>query len=207
MRSILSFLSSGKTVLVKKDPTCLQLSSAPKSVRILRMLYSLLYLRLKTSSLSVIVRKHISIEFFLTGDMMFLNLAMGLDSCPSVYSCVWRKCSRSDRWDSSKNWSMTNPDQGARTASTICEMAGKKRNMYDCSFPPILSSIPVAHVVMDNLHLFLRIADQLVSQLTKYLGLLDNIKSTSVYSPLKHLHMAKLEAFVVNSMGREGIFM
>lgn len=32
--------------------------------------------------------KNIYKEFFLTGDMKFLNLAMGLDSCSSVYSYV-----------------------------------------------------------------------------------------------------------------------
>ncbi|KAJ8018072.1 hypothetical protein HOLleu_44137 [Holothuria leucospilota] len=130
---------------------------------------------------------------------------MGLDSCSSLYSCVWCKCSASDRWDSSKSWSMTNPDQGARTVSEICEMAGRKRNKYNCSFPPIFTCIPVDHVVMDSLHLFLRIADQLVSQLIKYLRLMDNIKSMSVYSPLKHLRMAKFETFV-NSLGIEWNF-
>ena len=54
-------------------------------------------------------------ELFLGGDLKFLNQVMGIDSFGSKYSCLWCKCPSELRWDTSKKWSMTNSEEGART--------------------------------------------------------------------------------------------
>lgn len=74
-------------------------------------------------------------------------------------------------------------------------MASRKRDKFNCSYEPIFTSIPVDHVVMYSTPI-LRIADQLINQLLKELGLLDNVRTKSVYSALKHKHTAKFESFV-----------
>ena len=70
------------------------------------------------------------IVFFLGGDLKFLNVMTGLDACSSTYSCLWCHCSKSDRWDHRKQWSMINQASGARTIESITQYARQKKNKY-----------------------------------------------------------------------------
>ena len=75
--------------------------------------------------------------------------------------------------------------------------SGPKKHAYNCSHPPLFENIEVTHVVPDTLHLFLRLADQLMIQLISYLQQLDQIERQSPqYSAEKCKHMAKFEQFV-----------
>ena len=47
------------------------------------------------------------IELFLGGDWKFLAIVCGLDSATSQHSCIWCKCPKSERWDMSCEWSIT----------------------------------------------------------------------------------------------------
>jgi len=42
------------------------------------------------------------IELFLGGDWKFLAMICGIDSTSSTHSCIWCKCPRHERWDTSK---------------------------------------------------------------------------------------------------------
>ena len=59
------------------------------------------------------------IELFLGGDWKFLAVIYGLDFATSRYSCIWCKCPKEERWDMSKEWSISNTDNGARTIDEI----------------------------------------------------------------------------------------
>lgn len=103
------------------------------------------------------------VEYFLGGDMKFLAIATGIDSASSTYSCVWCKCPAYERFDASMEWSATNPEKGARTVEESTEIAAlpKSKRKFNVSHKPLFQSIPIDHVVIDNLHLFLRIFDTL----------------------------------------------
>ena len=61
--------------------------------------------------------------------------------------------------------------------------------------------IPLGHVVMDNLHLFLRVSDVLIDQLIQELLRLDSLsksKKTAGLDKSKHRHIAVFEDFVQN---------
>ncbi len=104
------------------------------------------------------------IEYFLGGDWKFLAIATGIDSVCSTYACVWRKCPSSDRFDADKTWSITDTTKGARTVKETCDLAKlpKSRRKFNVSHAPLFPDIPLDHVIIDNLHLFLRISDTLI---------------------------------------------
>ena len=53
-------------------------------------------------------------DFYLGGDWKFLAMVTGIDAASSTYACIWCKCSADARWDTSKEWSMTDVEKGAR---------------------------------------------------------------------------------------------
>ena len=50
---------------------------------------------------------------------------------------------------------------GARTVKEIAEHS--RRKQFNCKFPPLFDFIPMDHVVIDTLHLFLQVSDVLIS--------------------------------------------
>ena len=122
--------------------------------------------------------KVIEIEKFLGGDLNFVNQVTGIGGFASTFSCLWCKCPKQDRADMSKDWSMTDVSKDARTVKENTQCAQKPKSnktRFNCNSAPIFPSVPIAKLVPDTLHLFLRIMDQLVYQLTFYLQHCDNI--------------------------------
>ena len=100
--------------------------------------------------------------------MKFLAVICGVEAATSEYACVWCKCPKCQRWDMSLEWSITDPAKGARTIEVIAEKGklGKtSKNRFNCSQAPMFPFIPIQRVVIDSLHLFLRIADVLINLL------------------------------------------
>ena len=100
------------------------------------------------------------VQFFLGGDMKFLAVVCGVEAATSEYDCVWCKCPKRQRWDTSLEWSITDPAKGARTTEEIAEKAKlskTSKNRFNCSRAPLFPFIPIQRVVIDSLHLFLQI--------------------------------------------------
>ncbi|KAJ8049453.1 Proline-rich transmembrane protein 1 [Holothuria leucospilota] len=136
------------------------------------------------------------VEFYLGGDLKFLNLVMGIDGFSAKNSCLWCKCPAKERFNTEKQWSMSDTRFGARSLEEIIKFSKQKSNKFNCSHVPLFN-IPTTHVVPDTLHLFLRIADQLIGHLLTELRKRDNLAATSItYSSDKCLNMAKFERFV-----------
>ena len=60
------------------------------------------------------------VEYFLGSDLKFLVIVCGIESATCTYACVWCTCSSSERHDMAKEWSITHPEQGARTIVVSC---------------------------------------------------------------------------------------
>ena len=69
-------------------------------------------------------------------------------------------------------WSMS--DETSRTVEKIADWADRKQ--YSCKHKPLFMFIPLDHVIVDTLHLVLRIADVLIARLIQDLKLLDHVK-------------------------------
>ena len=140
-----------------------------------------------------------AIEYFLGGDMKFLSLVCGIDAANSEYACPWCKCSSAKRWDMNQDWSAFDQTKGARTIEEIKRFAAlpKSRKRYNCSRNPLFEFIPIDHVIIDTLHLFLRISDILINLLIQDLRRQDGIeKSISKFDRGKSCNLSRYESFL-----------
>nr|XP_054750436.1 LOW QUALITY PROTEIN: uncharacterized protein LOC129256207 [Lytechinus pictus] len=140
--------------------------------------------------------KIVSVEKYLGGDLKFLNQVTGIASFASKYSCLWCKCPKESRYDMTKTWSMTDEMKGARSVKEILNCASKK--MFGCIAEPLFRSIPVINIVPDTLHLFLRISDQMIYQIIKYLQDEDNFVRISEERLSKCQHLQRFKQFIEN---------
>lgn len=149
------------------------------------------------------------IEYFLGGDWKFLAMCAGIDCAISEYACIWCKCAMSERSDLEKSWSITDQSKGARTIKEISDLAKCKKTKtcknFNCSRQPLFPMIPIDHVIIDTLHLFLRISDNLINLLILELrrqDFIDKITTfTSGFQRSKYKHMASYERFLNDTCG------
>ncbi|XP_048580720.1 uncharacterized protein LOC125561179 [Nematostella vectensis] len=108
--------------------------------------------------------KEIPLEFFLGGDLKFLLLSMGLSGATSDYACLWCIVHKSQRWNMKHESTYYNSDTMKRTIKSLKEWCTKKKENYCCINPPLFE-IELDHVILDELHMMLRITDRLTENL------------------------------------------
>ncbi|KAJ8019104.1 hypothetical protein HOLleu_42515 [Holothuria leucospilota] len=133
---------------------------------------------------------------------------MGIQSFNAKY-CLWCKRPSNLRFDTNREWSMLDEQKGARTVEEISAFAQSKGKsiQFGCASAPLFSVIPVSRVVPDTLHLFLRIADQLIGHILVELKTRDNLskKSAGAFNIEKHHNIHKFELFI-QPLGIEWMF-
>ena len=110
------------------------------------------------------------IEYYLGGDWKFLAMATGIDSATSMYACIWCKCptaerantTTAERANTTKKWSITDTSKGARTIEENVQLGGRSTAKFNVSHVPLFPKIPLTRVIVDNLHMFLRVSDVLI---------------------------------------------
>ena len=147
-------------------------------------------------------QKTFNIEYFLGGDWKFLATVCGIGQANQDYACIWCLCPKSLRHDISKSWSLTNTADGARTIDLIKQHARAKK--YNCRNVPLFDFIPLDHVIIDTLHLFLRISDILIELLIRQLRKEDALEKKDTFiggfNRAKYRHMDSYQKFL-NSIG------
>lgn len=136
----------------------------------------------KDLELLTIEEKVYNIQFFLGGDWKFLAIVCGLESATAEYACIWCKCPKRQRYDMDLTWSLLNSDKGGRTINEIAnksKLAKSNKNRFNCSREPLFPFIPMTQVVIDSLHLFLRISDVLINLLIRDIRKLDGVELCS----------------------------
>ena len=106
----------------------------------------------------------LNLEFFLGGDYKFLLIMMGMKAATSNFACVWCKIHKDNRWKMDLTHYNSIPIK--RTLQEIINMAEKKgtQDKFSCDHKP-LSNIDLDHVVLDELHLLLRVMDVLLNNI------------------------------------------
>lgn len=147
------------------------------------------------------------INFYLGGDWKFLALITGIDSASSKYPCMWCKCSTDERRDVDKHWSITDPTLGARTIEENVKVSQlpKSKRKHNVSRLPLFPTIPLQNVVIDNLHLFLRVSDVLIDLLIVELQRMDLIEKRKLtdFDPQKCKSLDRFQRFIT-SLGIPG---
>ena len=138
------------------------------------------------------------LEYFLGGDWKFLVCVCGIGGANANYACIWCTCPKIERHNMEKSWSVLDPDLGARTLEKIEKFARTKK--YNCNHAPLFSFIPISHVIIDTLHLYLRITDNLIELLIRELKRADAIEKkkqfTDNFPRDKYKHMAEYEKYL-----------
>ena len=104
------------------------------------------------------------LEFFLGGDWKFLATVCGIGPANQNIACIWCLCPRVLRHDVSREWPLNDKEtKVSRTIDSIKKDSISKKN--NCQHVPLFDFIPMDHVIIDTLHLFLRIPDVLSENL------------------------------------------
>jgi hypothetical protein len=104
----------------------------------------------------------VAVELFLGGDYKFLLMAMGMSGATSDHACLWCKVHKLFRWDMSKDLSYYNEELN-RTLQEIKELSSSSKT-FSCIKRPLFN-IPLDHIILDELHLMLRITDRMTENL------------------------------------------
>ncbi|KAK3704236.1 hypothetical protein QZH41_020490 [Actinostola sp. cb2023] len=147
----------------------------------------------------IVDNKRVEIELFLGGDYKFLLLVMGLSAATSTYACVWCKVHKKDRGDMSKPDGFYDQAPMKRTLQEIMECVSKKRGENFCCVHQPLLHIPLDHIILDELHLMLRITDILIGNLVDDVMQWDD-KDYYITRKRQSEHLKKLVE-IINSCG------
>ena len=118
--------------------------------------------------------------YSLGGDWKFLAYICGLAAANQNFACSWCKCLRHERFDINKKWSLTDKSLRARDSHKIGKHAESKQ--HNCKTNLLFDFIPIDRVIIDTLHLFLRISDNVIKLLIRGLHRKDAIDKVSTFS-------------------------
>ncbi|MCG7867336.1 MAG: hypothetical protein JAY74_13350 [Candidatus Thiodiazotropha taylori] len=110
-----------------------------------------------------IENKAVKIEFFVGGDMKFLQLLLGLNSSIAEYACPWCVVSKHDRGNITFPMDHYHKAEFRRTTAGL-KTASSSASKYGSKNPPLVD-IEVDHFVADELHLMMRISEVLLRNL------------------------------------------
>ena len=99
-----------------------------------------------------------NIKYFLGGDWKFPACVCGLGGANQEYACIWCKCPHNQR-HIKRVWSLSNSSQGATSLEEISKFAKSKK--FNCKESPLFNFISLDYVIIDTLHLFLCVSDNL----------------------------------------------
>jgi len=102
-----------------------------------------------------------NIEYWLTGDLKFISIILGIQAANGEYPCPWCTSSK-------KNFSCDTHEINRVFENQTLGIKGYKNE-------PILGFIKAENVIVDGLHLFLRISDKLEDLLQTDLIQMDNV--------------------------------
>ena len=101
----------------------------------------------------------IELDFFLGGDMKFLQMMLGLCSSSGAHCCPWCIIHKDARGDTSKPWDYYHLSEQQRSIQNI-----RDRTDFGVKNQPLLNIEP-EYIVPDELHLLLRVSNILLRNL------------------------------------------
>lgn len=147
------------------------------------------------------------VEWFLGGDWKFLACVCGLGAATSNHPCIWCRCELYHKYDGRKEWSLLDTTKGARSIQELQQTSSiRSRGVerYNVKHSPLFPSIALDHVVIDALHLFLRISDNLINLLILEFRRQDSIEKKIIFTDgflrSKYQYMARWESYLNDTL-------
>jgi hypothetical protein len=91
--------------------------------------------------------------------------------------------------------------QGARTITSIIsasKLPAKSHRRFNCSRTPLFQAIPIHRIIIDNLHLFLRVTDNLINLLITELRRMDGIEKCTSLDSCGAANINEYQSFLKN---------
>ena len=145
-----------------------------------------------------------SIKYYLGGDWKFLAMVTGIDSTSCEYACIWCKCPALECHITDERWSISDTKYGARSIEENIRIASSPIKQFNVSHQPLFPTIPLTHVVVDNLHMFLRVGDTLIDLLIGSLRVMDRVNQTLRVRNLDGLAHLKIFENYLKQIGISG---
>lgn len=163
-----SILQTGDRVMSSKGNRTIGIVSGPEKYETLKVSFAEII-----NDINNVIRngklqvndKEIPVEVFLGGDYKFLLMAMGLTGATSDYACLWCKLHKLQRWDMSKPLEYYNKGDLKRTLQQLKDLYNSSK-AFSCKNKPLFD-IELDHVILDELHLMMRVTDRLTENLIK----------------------------------------
>lgn len=108
--------------------------------------------------------KDLNVDYFVSADMKFIQLLLGLGGSTGEYACPWCKVDKKGRSDLSVPWDFYHQSDMKRTIDEMLTICSVLKNEFGCKHKPLLK-LRVDHFIPDELHLMLRITDVLIRNL------------------------------------------
>ena len=89
---------------------------------------------------------------------------LGMNGATANYACAWCKVHKTDRWKMDQHYSDFNSKPLGRSLQEMRELSTRSNDSYGCCKEPLLN-IELDHIIVDELHLLLRITDILTENL------------------------------------------
>lgn len=122
-----------------------------------------------------------NIKFYLAGDLKFLANMLGINQANSNLPCIWCKCPKTNC--DSLEWSISDLKKGARSheESEIRRVYKNVPNKLGYIKSPIFDFIPFENVIIELMHLNLRITDKFTEYIIDEITALDIFESQIIY--------------------------
>jgi hypothetical protein len=120
-----------------------------------------------------------TLEVVCGSDYKYLLLMMGLNNATSIHACLWCTVTKDNRWDMSvaeEQYNCPPPHGKARTLAALTDNSrhSQPKKHLGSKNPPILPLEP-ASLILDELHLLLRIGDVLIRNLILQADTIDHV--------------------------------
>jgi hypothetical protein len=129
--------------------------------------------------------KKLRLEIFLGGDMKYLLTVIGMNVANTNFACLYCKIVKENRSDMYKYKNVYWSKEIARTNQEMKLFCSKSKSNFGCIHPPLLN-IELSLVVIDQLHLLMRICDVLLRNVIKDSVNLDHKNSIWKKTQTKH---------------------
>lgn len=160
-----SLLQTGENVMSSRGNRTIAIVNGPEKYDTLEHSFSSVISEINTvleAGFIDVDGKQVKIEMFLGGDYKFLLMVMGLSGATSAHACLWCLIHKLDRWDTSNPLDHYNLGEMKRTLYHIKSMLPLEK--YSVINKPLFN-IELDHVILDELHLMMRVTDRLTENI------------------------------------------
>ena len=162
-----SILQTGESVMYAKENRTIAIVNGSEGYQTLQEAFREIFEdinKMIASGKLTVNNKEVNTEFFLGGDYKFILLMLGLKGTTSNYACAWCKVHKADRWKIEESYSHYNTPPLVRSLEEICQMCSLSKDNFCCDKKALLN-IELDHIVVDELHLMLRVTDILTENI------------------------------------------